>query len=229
MSKSGAVDDGGVLSTMYQPPQFREDRLAVQHALIRAHPLGLLVTAGPGGLMANLVPFHLEETPGGLGVARAHLARANAQWREFSEGAECMVAFQGPQAYVSPSWYPTKAETGKVVPTWNYVTVHIWGRPRLIDQAPWLRGQIDALTDAREAARPEPWRADDAPADFIAAQIRGVVGLELPISRIEGKWKVSQNRNEADRRGVAQGLSADGPAAAAMADLVAAGGAGAVD
>ncbi len=210
---------------MYQPQHFREDRLEVQQALIRAHPLGLLITAGADGLMANAIPFLIDCSRGALGVARAHLARANDQWRELAEGAECMVVFQGPQAYVSPSWYPTKKATGKVVPTWNYAMVHIWGRPRVIDDDNWLGDQIGALTDRHEGDRPEPWRVEDASAPFIAAQMRGIVGLELPIDRIEGKWKVSQNRNEADRLGVARGLREPVSGVEAMAALVKAGGA----
>jgi transcriptional regulator len=207
---------------MYQPDHFREDRIETQHELIRAYPLGLLITAGAGGLLANPIPFQLDTTGGeGPGVLRAHLARANTQWADLRDGGECLVVFQGPQAYVSPSWYATKPETGKVVPTWNYATVHVWGRPRVRDQSSWVRGQIDALTGEREAGRSEPWGVEDAPADFIAAQMRGIVGLELPIDRIEGKWKVSQNRSAADRQGVERGLRETDDVA--MADLVAKG------
>ncbi|MFD0938169.1 FMN-binding negative transcriptional regulator, partial [Methylobacterium trifolii] len=141
---------------MYQPPHFRDDDTQAQQALIRAHPLGLLVTAGPGGLMANPVPFLIDEAASGPGTLRAHLARANPQWRELEAVAECLVVFQGPDAYVTPSWYATKAETGKVVPTWNYATVHAFGRPRVIADADWLARQIHDLTRAREAARPAP-------------------------------------------------------------------------
>ncbi len=203
---------------MYQPPHHREDRLEVQHALIRAHPLGLLVTAGPGGLVANPIPFLVEAAGAPLGVLRAHCARANPQWRELAAVEECLVVFQGPQAYVTPSWYPSKAEAGKVVPTWNYATVHAWGRPRVVEEADWLRRQIADLTGAQEAGRAQPWQVSDAPADYLAAMIRGIVGIEIPIARIEGKWKVSQNRPEADRAGVAAGLAAEGEAA--MAALV---------
>jgi transcriptional regulator len=170
--------------------------------------------------MANLVPFLLDDRGGELGVARAHMARGNNQWDDLAGGAECMVVFQGPQAYVSPSWYATKQETGKVVPTWNYATVHIWGRPQVVDDDAWLRGQIGAITDQQESDRLAPWRVEDAPAPFIATQMRGIVGLELPINRIEGKWKVSQNRNDADRLGVAHGLREPGMDGEAMAALV---------
>ena len=210
---------------MYQPEHFREDRVAVQHQLIRDHPLGLLINSGGEGLTANFLPFLIDPVEGGTGVLRAHLARANDQWRALVDVEECLVVFQGPQAYVTPSWYATKPETGKVVPTWNYATVHAWGRPRIIQDAGWLRNQIEALTDQREAAFAEPWRVDDAPAPFIDAQIRGIVGLEIPITRMEGKWKVSQNRSLADRLGVANALEALHHPREALAALVRAGGA----
>ena len=206
---------------MYQPPHFREDRLEVQHALIRSHPLGLLVTAGPGGLMANPIPFLIYPDESEFGTLRAHVARGNPQWRELGSVEECLVVFQGPHSYVSPSWYATKQETGKVVPTWNYVTVHAWGRPRVVEDTAWLRRQIEDLTASQEQRRAPPWAVDDAPEPFIAAQLRGIVGIEIPVTRIEGKWKVSQNRPEADRAGVVAGLTAEGGGAEAMAALVA--------
>ncbi len=190
---------------MYRPPPFREDRPEVLHDLIRAHPLATLVTAGPEGLVANHIPFLIEEG-GEHGVLRAHLARANEQLVALRAGAEALVIFQGPQAYVSPSWYATKAETHKVVPTWNYLAVHCWGAPEVIDDSGWLRAQIGRLTRSQEQDRPEPWAVEDAPEDFIAAQIKGIAGLEIPVARIEGKWKTSQNRSDADRTGVAAGL-----------------------
>jgi transcriptional regulator len=204
---------------MYQPPAFREDRFEVQHALIRAHPLGLLITAGPGGLMANAVPFLVYADGSERGTLRAHVSRANPQWRELAAVEECLVVFQGRQKYITPSWYATKRETGKVVPTWNYITVHAWGRPQAISDTAWLRRQIDDLTLQQEGGLPDPWKVTDAPADFVAAQIKGIVGIEIPIGRIEGKWKVSQNRTEVDRAGVVAGLREQGEAT--MADLVA--------
>ena len=205
---------------MYQPPHFREDRLDVQHDLIRSHPLGLLITSGPGGLMANPIPFLIESCGSGRGTLLCHMARANPQWRELAAVEECLVVFQGPQDYVTPSWYATKRETGKVVPTWNYATVHAWGKPAVTDDPDWLRRQIESLTQAREASRPEPWQVGDAPADFVAAQIKGIIGVEIPIGRIEGKWKVSQNRPEPDRAGVAAGYREQGASGIPMADLV---------
>ncbi|HEV7251765.1 MAG TPA: FMN-binding negative transcriptional regulator [Mesorhizobium sp.] len=206
---------------MYQPPHFREDRLERHHELIRSHPLGLLVTAGPLGLMANPIPFLLDSQASERGTLRAHLARANPQWRELAQAEDCLVVFQGPEAYITPSWYPTKGETGRVVPTWNYATVHVWGRPRLVEDGAWLRAHLEALTSARESRRAAPWSVDDAPAPFVAAQLKGIVGVELPIARSEGKWKVSQNRGEADRNGVVRGPREEGPDAEPMAALVA--------
>lgn len=206
---------------MYQPAHHREDRLDVQHALIRAHPFGTLVTLGSEGIVANSIPFIVQ--PGGqYGVLRGHVARANTQWRDFNSAVDALVVFQGSDTYITPSWYETKRETGKVVPTWNYVTVHAWGPMRTTDDPDWLAEQIDSLTRHLEGLRPEPWRVSDAPNAFIAAQLKGIVGIEIPISRIEGKWKVSQNRPEADRRGVVDGLTAGGSADdLAMAELVA--------
>ena len=206
---------------MYQPPHFREDRLDVQHGLIRAHPLGLLVTAGKAGPVANLIPFILDEAASPLGTLRAHLSRANPQWRDFDPAQDSLVVFQGTETYITPSWYETKREHGKVVPTWNYAIVQARGRMRIVEDPAWLLEQVTAMTSIHETARPEPWAVDDAPPEFLAAQMKGIVGVEIEIARIEGKWKVSQNRPEADRRGVAAGLRAlDAEQARRMADLV---------
>ena len=206
---------------MYQPPHFREDRIEIQHDLIRTHPLGLLITAGPSGLLANSIPFLIDSEESARGTLRCHLARANPQWRELATVEQCLIVFQGPQEYVSPSWYPTKRETEKVVPTWNYVTVHAWGRPRVIDDATWLRRQIEDLTRLKERTRPTPWAVNDAPAAYVASQMKAIIGVEIPIERIEGKWKVSQNRPEVDRAGVVSALRDSGEQAEIMAVLVA--------
>ena len=206
---------------MYQPPHFREDRTEVQHGLIRAHPLGLLITAGPSGLQANFIPFVIYETETKHGTLRCHMARGNPQWRELGSVSECLVVFQGPQEYITPSWYPTKKATAKVVPTWNYVTVHAWGVPRVVEDSVWLQRQVEDLTNLKEGQRPEPWFVDDAPADYLASQMKGIVGVEIPIAKIEGKWKVSQNRPEVDRVGVVAGLRGGGEQAEAIAALVA--------
>lgn len=202
---------------MYRPPAFREDRPDVLRAAIRAHPLATLVTASGRGITANVIPFVLETTSTG-DVLKAHLAKANEQLDDLRDGAAALVVFQGPQAYVSPSWYPGKREHGKVVPTWNYVVVQARGAPRVIDDPVWLREQIDALTMDAERPQPEPWTTSDAPLDFIRGQLRGIVGVEIAIDRLDGKWKVSQNRTREDRVGVADGLRAAGQDA--MADLV---------
>ncbi|MCO6179917.1 FMN-binding negative transcriptional regulator [Ciceribacter sp. RN22] len=201
---------------MYQPPHHREDRREVQHALIRSHPLGLLISSGEGGLLANPIPFRLVKTEEGLGTLQAHMAKVNPQWRALSGGAEVLIVFQGADHYITPSWYETKRETGKVVPTWNYAIVQVRGTVRVIEDSQWLRAQVDRLTDGHESKRMIPWAVGDAPDDFITAQLKGIVGIEVQITTIEGKWKVSQNRNEADRRGVAEGLDAEGSAAAGV-------------
>lgn len=200
---------------MYQPAHHREDRLEVQHDLIEAHPFGLLISTGADGLLANGLPFLLQRSEGEFGRLQAHLARANPQWREL-HGQDVLVVFQGPLTYVSPAYYETKRETGKVVPTWNYVMVQARGTAHVRDDQAWLDTQIAALTDRHEATRAEPWEVSDAPRPYIEAQLRGIVGIEIDIRQIEGKWKVSQNRSEADRAGVAQGLDEAHPDMAAV-------------
>ncbi len=203
---------------MYRPSYFREDRLDVLHGLIRTHPFAQLVTAGGPGVEANPLPMLVDPEASPNGTLRGHLARGNGQVTALREGGEALVIFQGPHAYVSPSWYAAKAEHGKVVPTWNYVAVHAWGRPRLIDDPAWLRRLVGDLTRMHEQGRANPWAVEDAPEDFIATMLKAIVGVEIPIDRIEGKWKLSQNRSEPDRRGVARGLRAEGDAA--MAALI---------
>ncbi|KZE35659.1 FMN-binding negative transcriptional regulator [Chelatococcus daeguensis] len=206
---------------MYQPPHFREERLEVQHALIRAHPLGLLICSGEDGPLANPVPFLLDAAAAPKGVVRAHLARANRQWQALAAGEPALAVFQGVDTYVTPSWYETKKETGKVVPTWNYAIVQVRGPVRVIEDREWLRRQITALTAQHEEGRTQPWAVTDAPEDFVAAQLKGIVGIEMTIESIEGKWKVSQNRPAPDRIGVAEGLAAEtDPQAARMERLV---------
>jgi transcriptional regulator len=196
---------------VYLPKHFEETRVEVLHGLIRAYPLGALVSVNAGGLDATHIPFEVD----------ADVARANPVWRETAPGAPALVIFQGPDTYVSPSWYPTKSETGKVVPTWNYAVVHAHGAPRFIDDRGWLRAFVERLTERHEAERPAPWKVTDAPADFIDKQVGAIIGLEIPIARLIGKWKVSQNRSPQDRAGVADGLLREvRPSSAAMADLV---------
>jgi transcriptional regulator len=203
-------------------PKFNEEkRLDVMHGLIQAQPLATLVTMGSSGLFASHLPMVLEPGEGSYGTLRGHLSRANTQWRDFSPSVEALAIFAGPEHYISPSWYPEKREDGKVVPTWNFVVVHAYGPIRVIEDADWLRAHLEALTRQHEASFSTPWQVGDAPEDYTAALIKGIVGIELPIRRIEGKWKVSQNKSEETRRSVESGLEELGTAASlAMSDLV---------
>lgn len=204
---------------MYLPRHFEEIRVDVLHGLIRAHPLGALVTTSANGLEANHVPFEIDPDPAPFGTLRAHVARANPVWREGAGSA--LVIFQGPERYVTPSWYRSKQEDGKVVPTWNYAVVHAHGVLRAIDDAAWLRAFVTRLTDRHEGRRAAPWKVTDAPADYVDKLLTAIVGIELPVARLIGKWKVSQNRPAPDRAGVIAGLAADGDdAARAMAAAV---------
>ena len=207
---------------MYLPSHFAENRPDALHRLIHDHPLATLVslTAG-GGLNAEHVPLEIDPAPAPFGTLRGHFARANPVWREFSAETGVLAVFQGPQTFVTPSWYASKREHGKVVPTWNYMVVHAHGSIRVIDDPEWLRAFLTKLVAHHESARPDPWKITDAPDDFIERQLTAIVGFEIPITRLEGKWKVSQNRLPADRAGVAAGLRATGdPGAQAMADAV---------
>ena len=206
---------------MFVPPHFEEARAEVLAALIRAHPLGTLVTLGARGLNANHLPFLLDPDPAPHGTLTGHVSRANPAWRDFDREVQALVVFQGADSYITPSWYPTKRHTGKVVPTWNYAVVHAYGFLRVVEDATRLRAIVERLTAEHEASRPQPWKASDAPPEYIEQMLRGIVGIEIAIARLVGKWKASQNRDRADRDGVAEGLRGLGdPAAAAMAELV---------
>jgi transcriptional regulator len=191
---------------MYLPTHFVEDNLETIHALIRARPLGLLISANADDLQANAVPFILNADAGPNGVLKAHVARANPQWQHLKDGERALVVFQGPDAYVTPSWYVAKKEHGKVVPTWNYAMVQVRGAVTVHEHPDWLMPQVTALTDAHESARAEPWAVTDAPERFVNMQMRAIVGIEIAIEDIRGKWKVSQNRSGADQAGVAEGM-----------------------
>ena len=204
---------------MYLPKHFEETRVEVMHALMAAHPLGLLVSNGADGLQANSIPFMVDPNPAPNGTLIAHVARANPLWRE-AAGTPVLVVFQGPQAYVSPSGYASKAEHGKVVPTWNYIMVQARGRLRAIDDAAHLHALVTRLTATHEAGRDKPWAVDDAPRDYIDATLKAIVGIEIEIEALAGKWKVSQNRGTADRQGVARMLAAEGGEAAEIAQQV---------
>lgn len=189
---------------MYIPKHFEETRPGTLHALMQAQPLATLVVHGPQGLDANHIPLHLSADAGEHGTLRGHISRANPL--AALDGAEVLAVFHGPDAYVTPSWYPTKAESGKAVPTWNYAVVHAHGRLRIVEDAGWLRSHLETLTDSQEAGLPTPWQVADAPADYIAKMAAAIVGIEIEITRLAGKWKVSQNQPDANRAGVVAGL-----------------------
>jgi len=207
---------------MYQPAHFVESRPEVLHALMRDHPLGLLITHGADGLAANTLPFLFEPgVDGACGQLVGHVARANPLWRTSLEGAEVLVVFQGPQTYISPNWYPRKAETGKAVPTWNYVMVQARGRLRAVDNPVAARAIVTRLTATHEAKQARPWSVDDAPADYLDAMLKAIVCIEIAVDKLEGKWKVSQNQPATNRAGVVAALhAAGGDEATAMARLV---------
>jgi transcriptional regulator len=192
---------------MYIPRANQEDRTPVIHKLMEEQPFASLITMGTSGLFATHIPMVLEQNGTPLGRLRGHISRANQQWHEFTPSIEALAIFSGPQHYITPSWYPEKQKTAKAVPTWNYVVVHAYGHLRVIEDSQWLMAHLESLVTIHEAGSPAPWKIGDAPADYIASQIKGIVGLEMVITRLEGKWKVSQNRSEQDRVGVAEGLA----------------------
>jgi transcriptional regulator len=205
---------------VYEPPLHRNENLPELHALIKQRVFGLLISNGAEGLVANSAPFVLDAAASKLGTLKVHLARANPQWRDLQASPDVLVVFQGHDHYITPSWYETKRETGKVVPTWNYTMVQARGRAKVMDEA-WLGQQIEELTRALEQRREQPWAVGDAPPDFIAMQRRAIVGVEIEILDIRGKWKVSQNRPAADRAGVVAGLEGMGDEdSRAMAEIV---------
>lgn len=193
---------------MYIPSAFNEDDLATLHRQIEATRLAVLVTFGARGLQANHVPLLLSPEQGPYGTLYGHLSKANPQWQEMEAGAEALLIFPGPDAYVSPSFYPSKAEHGQAVPTWNYLAIHAYGIPEVFHDAHRLRNLVSALTDKHEAGRPKPWTLEEAPADYIAKMLSAIVGFVIPISRLEGKRKLTQNRSAADIAGVRDGLAA---------------------
>ena len=208
---------------MYLPAHFAENRIEVLHALMQARPLATLVTQGHAGLLANHLPVETLPEPKPYGLIRGHIARANPLWREYRDGAEALAIFQGPQTYISPSFYPTKETSGEVVPTWDYAVVHAHGTLRFVSDTGWMRELVAGLTDAHEAPRHKPWKIDDAPEAYIAKMLTMIVGFEFSIVSLTGKWKVSQNWPHADRQGVERGLRSAGDAdAVEIADMLAA-------
>jgi len=206
---------------MYQPAHFKETRTSMLHELIVAHPLATLVAAINGGLSANHLPLLLDPARGEHGTLIGHIARANDLWRELPENGELLAIFQGADHYISPGWYPSKSEDGRVVPTWNYAVVHARGRVRWKRDPQWLLGLVTLMTQRFEVSQPTPWQVSDAPADYVEKLLDAIVGFEIPISELSGKWKVSQNKSAADRAGIGAGLNALSSAESlAMAALV---------
>ena len=191
---------------MYLPELFRVEDVPQMHALMRARPFAALVSAGSSGLFASHLPTILRDD-GRYGVIECHLARANPHWRDLAGGGEGLMIFQGAEGYITPNWYPSKAEGGKVVPTWNFAAVHAYGRPEVVNDADWLRRHVTELTAQQERDQPQPWAPSDAPASFIDAMLRGIVGFRFAVTRLEGKWKMSQNRTQPDREGIVKGLA----------------------
>ena len=192
---------------MYTPDHFRVDDLPQMHALMRARPFAALVSTGAAGLYATHLPTVLKND-GPHGVIECHLARANPHWKDLAEGNEALMIFQGPGGYITPNWYPSKALHGKVVPTWNYAVVHAYGRPEVMKDKDWLRRHVGELTAQQETSEAQPWALSDAPDSYIEVMLRGIVGFRFAITRLEGKWKMSQNREAEDRKGVVTGLNA---------------------
>jgi transcriptional regulator len=206
---------------MYLPQQFEETRLSVLHDLIRSHPFGTLVVLAGNELSANHIPFLIRPNEGDNGTLCGHVARTNPVWKQFASGVEALAIFQGPESYISPSWYPSKDADGKVVPTWNYAVVHAYGNARAVEDSAWLLEHVTQLTAVHEARKARPWQVSDAPEVYTQQMISRIVGIEIPISKLQGKWKVNQNRRLADRLGVAAGLESQGTdRSRAMAELV---------
>jgi transcriptional regulator len=203
------LNSGVAADDMYQPEHFRQGDLKQIHALIRAHPFGILVSAGSQGLYATHLPTVLKDD-GRYGLIECHLARANPHWKDLAAGIDALMIFQGTECYITPTWYPSKAEHGRVVPTWNYSVVHAHGHPEVMEDKHWLRSHVTELTAQQEHGRAAPWAVSDAPESFIETMLRGIIGFRFVIERIEGKWKMSQNREAKDREGVARGLLARG-------------------
>ncbi len=206
---------------MYNPAHFEEKDVATMHALMREHPLATWVTMGAGGLTADHMPFMVDPSRGPCGTLICHVARANPVWKSLVSGTPSLVIFQGANSYITPSWYATKKEHGKVVPTWNYATVHAHGVATAIEEKAQLLALVTRLTNTHERSSTQPWQVSDAPSDYINTLLGAIVGIEMPISTLQGKWKVSQNQPKANLAGVLSGLAARGaPDDAAMASMI---------
>jgi len=206
---------------VYIPKANEETRLPILHDFLRAHPFATLVTMGNSDMIATHLPFVLEDDGSELGLLKGHISRANTQWKDINTAVDALAIFAGDHHYITPNWYPSKHQDGKQVPTWNYIVTHCYGPLKLVEDPQWLLAHLETLTNIHEASSPVPWKVTDAPPEFIKALLNGIIGLELPIRRIEGKWKVSQNRTQRDREGVVEGLTQlDTPESLAMKDLV---------
>lgn len=205
---------------MYIPSHFEETRLEFMHQLMHEHPLASLVLLTDSGLVANHIPFFLSESEGEFGMLRGHVARSNPVWQIFKPEYKALIIFSGAQHYITPSWYPTKHETGKAVPTWNYAVVHAHGHMQVRHDSAWIRSHLEELTRKNEGAIGSDWQLSDAPADYIERLMGMIVGIEIPIARLDGKWKVSQNQPAQNRDGVIQGLKALAADVCPMACLV---------
>jgi transcriptional regulator len=194
---------------MYLPDHFRVEDVPQMHALMRARPFATLVSAGSTGLCANHLPTVLKDD-GPYGVVECHLARPNPHWRDLAEGKEALMIFCGPESYITPNWYPSKAQHGKAVPTWNFSVVHAYGLPEMMSDKDWLLRHVTELTAQQESSEAQPWAPSDAPSSYIDVMLRGIVGFRFAITRLEGKWKMSQNREMKDQAGIVKGLSARG-------------------
>jgi transcriptional regulator len=206
---------------VYIPAHFEESRVDVLHDFVRKNQFATLVTHGASGINANHIPFVLKTEPAPYGVLNGHVARANAVCQDLASGGEALVIFQGPDAYITPSWYETKKQTGTVVPTWNYIVVHAYGRPKLIEDKDWLLSHLTELTNKNESTLDSPWAVSDAPEEFVAKLMGAIIGIEMVVTRFLGKWKVSQNRSAADMSGVVDGLRTSNTAGAKeMAEVI---------
>ena len=206
---------------MYIPKANEETRLPVLHDFLRAHPFATLVTMGNAGMIGTHLPLVLEDDGSEFGLLKGHISRANTQWKDINTSIDALAIFAGDHHYITPNWYPSKHQDGKQVPTWNYVVTHCYGPLKFIEDPQWLLAHLETLTTIHEASSPIPWKIADAPPEFIKALLNGIIGLELPVRKIEGKWKLSQNRSQQDRQGVVEGLTQlDTPESLAMSDLV---------
>jgi transcriptional regulator len=205
---------------MYLPAHFAQSDPACLHQIMRDFPLATLITHSPRGVEADAIPLLLQAEAGAHGELWGHVARANPLWKTHPEGTDVLVLFHGPQAYVSPNWYPSKRQHHKAVPTWNYVMVQARGQLRVMDDAAWTRQLVSELSAMHEATQPVPWRVEEAPADYLEAMLRAIVGFRIEITELSGKWKVSQNQPAENRAGVVGALEAQGGAASAMAALI---------